>query len=193
MEAEEAKEMIVSMLVISLAIAIAQVGVRNFLSFSLMQSLFYLSIILVTVGSGFILHEMAHRFVARKFGAYAIYKTWPTGLLIALVFSFFGVVFAAPGAVYIFAPYLTRKQNGLISLAGPLTNILLAAFFFAASLSIASSFAVEILLMGAKVNLFLAFFNMIPLFPLDGSKVLAWNPVIWGAVAISSVILWLAL
>lgn len=202
MDAEEAKEMLVSMLVISVAIAIAWVGLKQFLSFAIVQSLFYISIILVTVGSGFILHELAHRFVARKFGAYAVYKMWPVGLLVALIFSFMGFVFAAPGAVYIFAPYLTRRQNGLISLAGPLTNVLLALIFMVVFVFAAGAYAenpgelvrmlqsgslpleLQIPWMGLQVNLFLAFFNMIPIFPLDGSKVLAWNPWIWGIVTI---------
>lgn len=32
---------------------------------------------------------------------------------------------------------------------------------------------------GSYTNLYLAFFNMIPIPPLDGSKVIAWNFLVW--------------
>src|SRR3989338_8144929 len=53
------------------------------------------------VSISFILHELAHRFLARRYGFYAEYKMWPTGLVIALFSSLFGFIFAAPGAVMI--------------------------------------------------------------------------------------------
>jgi Zn-dependent protease len=34
---------------------------------------------------------------------------------------------------------------------------------------------------GAAMNIMLALFNMIPAFPLDGSKVFRWNIFVWGA------------
>src|SRR3989338_4890519 len=59
---------------------------------------------LFAVGIAFIAHELiGHKLVAQRFGAEAEFKAWPMGLLLALVTSFFGFIFAAPGAVYIFA------------------------------------------------------------------------------------------
>jgi Zn-dependent protease len=35
---------------------------------------------------------------------------------------------------------------------------------------------------GALINLTLGLFNMIPAFPLDGSKVMAWNRFVWAGM-----------
>ncbi|MFH0817152.1 MAG: site-2 protease family protein, partial [Candidatus Micrarchaeota archaeon] len=41
-------------------------------------------------------------------------------------------------------------------------------------------------LIGMQVNLFLGIFNMIPIFPLDGSKVLDWDWRVWVAFLVVS-------
>ena len=64
---------------------------------------FILPIVMVGVGLGFILHELGHKFSAMHFGYWSEYQLWPVGLIIALASSFCGIVFAAPGAVYLFA------------------------------------------------------------------------------------------
>ena len=79
-------------------------------------------VVMIGVGAGFIFHELGHKFVAMHYGYYAEYELWPTGLLIALVSSFFGFIFAAPGAVVIYSNGMEKKTNGLISIAGPIVN-----------------------------------------------------------------------
>lgn len=207
---DELTQIAISVLAISVAITIADMshscsgfacGLKQFVSLSLSQSAAFLGVILLTVGIGFILHEMAHKFVAIRFGAFAAFKSWPEGLALALVMSLFGFVFVAPGAVYIYSPYLTRKQNGLISVAGPLMNIAIAAAFFliytfalGAAVVSPTNFAsvggllTGIAAMGVQVNLWLALFNMIPIFPLDGSKVMAWNAWIWAVITLPLVV-----
>ncbi|HIH76203.1 MAG TPA: hypothetical protein HA343_02660, partial [Methanomassiliicoccales archaeon] len=78
--------------------------------------------------TGFLLHEMGHKYMAQRFGAWAEYRMYPTGLFMALLFSFLGFLFAAPGAVYI-QGRISKKQNGIISLAGPSTNIMFGTAF----------------------------------------------------------------
>ena len=152
---------------------------------------------LLAVSTGFILHELGHRFMANRFNCRAEYKMWPSGLLLALAFSLFGFVFAAPGAVVIYprvslwgnAHKLTRKAYGIISLSGPVMNLLLALIF----LVINAIYPSDIFLLGKYVNTWLALFNLIPFMPFDGAKILAWDSRIWLAAAVIAVIMLLIL
>jgi Zn-dependent protease len=135
----------------------------------------------LAVLTGFLLHELAHKAVAQRYGAWAEFRSNRMGLLFAILTGVIGIVFAAPGAVYISGP-LTRGQNGRVSLAGPLTNLVLGLGFTLAWLGaeiLGASFLAGLLFFTAYINVFLGGFNMIPIPPLDGQKVLAWNPAIW--------------
>ncbi len=134
----------------------------------------------VSVGSGFITHELAHRYVAMRFGAHAEYRAWQTGLIFAAVSALMGFIFAAPGAVYIYGQRIGLRENGIISAAGPATNIGVALLFLGLVMFMGngSVFAL-ILVWAAQINFFLAAFNLIPFSPLDGYKVFIWNKALW--------------
>lgn len=139
-----------------------------------------LPITLIAVGLGFVLHELAHKFLAIHYGFWAEYKLWVEGLILAIVTSYFGFVFAAPGAVYIHGDYISDEQNGKISLAGPLTNIVLALIFLGlASVFSSNDYLLTLASIGFTINSFLALFNLIPFSVLDGAKIFRWNPIIW--------------
>jgi len=55
----------------------------------------------LTVGIGFIAHEMGHKIAAQHYGAWAEFRAWNLGLLLAVALSFLGFIIAAPGAVII--------------------------------------------------------------------------------------------
>lgn len=185
----EAKEMAVSVFAIAVALAVANAGVAGLLS-QPGAAVFLVSFFLVTVGVGFIFHELAHKAAANFFGAAAEFRMWVEGILLMLVLSVLGFVFAAPGAVYIYSPHLTRGQNGMISLAGPLTNLALAGIFLALAFVSPLFFGtMNAWLWGSRINIFLALFNMLPLYPLDGSKVMGWNFFIWLFFAIITFVL----
>jgi len=139
-----------------------------------------LAISLATVGSGFVLHELSHKFVAEKYGYWAEFRMWPMGVLIALATSLIGFIFAAPGATYISGLSVSESQNGKISLAGPLTNVAVALIFLP-FIYAAGSFQL-LGFIGFSVNMFLAVFNMLPIMPLDGAKVFGWSKLFWVAV-----------
>ena len=143
-------------------------------------------VVMIGVGAGFIFHELGHKFVAMHYGYYAEYELWPTGLLIALASSFFGFIFAAPGAVVIYSNGMEEKTNGIISIAGPIVNIILGLIFFLILVSLGDFAYTETgylvaltCVLGTRINFFLAAFNLLPIPPLDGSKVMAWSVPVW--------------
>ena len=165
---------------------------------------FFISLLAVSLG--FIFHELGHRFVARKYGYTATYSLWIPGLLLAIITSFFSIIFAAPGAVWIRSKEKTDveekeylKHLGKISITGPLVNVVLAIIFLLLSYFVifANRFVVftpilsVILIVGAHINGILAAFNLIPVGPFDGRKVFKWNKVIWSSTAIIAVGLFL--
>jgi Zn-dependent protease len=134
-----------------------------------------LGVAALSVVLGFFMHEMAHKVMAKKYGCWAEFRAYYGGLLLALAMSFFGFLFAAPGAVYI-AGNITKEQNGKISLAGPATNIAVALACLPVALVGSSTALVGDIAAGLFFfNTFLAAFNLLPIPPFDGSKVWAWN------------------
>ncbi|MFC4989719.1 MULTISPECIES: metalloprotease [Saliphagus] len=141
---------------------------------------------LPTVGVGFLLHELAHKVVAIRFGQIAEFRADYQMLALAVLSALVGFLFAAPGAVY-HRGRITVRENGLIALAGPLTNHALAALF--APLLFAPGFLGTIGHLGVLINLFLAAFNMIPFGPLDGASVREWSTPIFLVVFVPSLLL----
>ncbi len=147
-----------------------------------------------------ILHEIAHGVVADRLGdptarlmgrltlnpVKHIDPLMSILLPLLLLFSGSHVIFggAKPVPVDPFNLKEGKKDMALVSLAGPLTNILLAivatlllkglAFVHLPStLFTIASIAQGILRSIVEINLYLAIFNLLPIPPLDGSKVFA--------------------
>ena len=189
-------DLTVAWLAISIAFAIifAKGGSGElFVQTSLVTFLMFLGISLVTVGIGFILHEMAHKFTAIHYGYHSEFRKNDVMLVIAILLAaLVGFVFAAPGATLIYGQ-TTREQSGKISAMGPLTNLILcipfAAIFLGSRLIGGAEFGQVLALVGfvgLNVNAMIAAFNMLPISVLDGKKVLSWNAGIFAILIIAA-------
>lgn len=172
LDVEEILHIVVSVVTISLAFSLFKEPIFS-------PDVFFT--VLLTVGLGFVLHELAHKYVAIHYGAHAYYRAFVWGLALSLILAFSTqgqFVFAAPGAVFIHGN-VTREQNGKISLAGPMTNLVLALGFVALGMGVPALH--NLATTGAYVNAFLGAFNMIPFAILDGAKIWAWSKGVWAA------------
>jgi Zn-dependent protease len=184
----EISSIIIAWVVLSIAITY-----QNFLGlFGGMGSLEIVIAGFIATATGFIIHEMGHKFVAIRRGYVAHFRLWTRGLLLTLfivVFSGGGIVFGAPGAVYI-APVATayygydstsrtldpEQENMVISAAGPGINLafavgFLSLLFISSSGFLHSGFLHTVAVFGFTLNVGLGSFNMLPVPPLDGSKI----------------------
>jgi Zn-dependent protease len=128
-----------------------------------------------------IIHEVAHGWVANKMGdptakwlgrlsLNPIKHLDPIGTLMLLVFGF---GWAKPVPVNFNNLHDTRRGLIFVSSAGVVANIILAFFsFFLLRLLSPSEVISTILYYMAHINIMLAAFNLIPIPPLDGSKIL---------------------
>lgn len=178
---DELRDIVISVLVIAI--------IFSYPNFS------QLPLFLLIVVIAFVFHELAHRTVARRFGCVAIYKIWVEGLILGLVLMFmkpYGFIpFVAPGAVVIY-PFkfgrwgyrkvnLTQIEMGLISISGISVNLIFALVF--------KLIPGDIFNLIGFVNAWLALFNLLPIPPLDGSKVMRWKASLWLVMFIVSVLL----
>jgi Zn-dependent protease len=143
----------------------------------------------IATATGFIIHEMGHKFVAIRHGYVAHFRLWTWGLLLTLftVIATGGAfLFGAPGAVYIAPaasaasygygytrstrPVDEEHENMIISAAGPGINLAFALGFLGLFL-VSSGFLSVVGLFGFELNVGLGSFNMLPVPPLDGSKI----------------------
>jgi Zn-dependent protease len=187
-------DLFVAWIAISLAFAI--IFLRDIGRADPVIALSFLGVSLFTVGIGFILHEMAHKFTAIKYGFWAEFRKDNIMLVVAVALAaLVGVVFAAPGATVIYDTTgrgISREQNGKISAAGPVVNLLLCIPFAAllifggGGMSLTGNIATMIGMIGFQVNAMIAAFNMLPVSVLDGKKVLAWNKAVFVIMIIAA-------
>lgn len=140
----------------------------------------------LSVGVAFMLHELAHKVTAIRFGQLAEFRADYRMFGVAIVGALAGFIFAAPGAVH-HVGRITDRENGLIALAGPATNVALVGVF--APLLLFDGIVYSVGAFGVFVNAFLAAFNLIPFGPLDGRTVYEWHPGAFAIAFVGSILL----
>jgi Zn-dependent protease len=132
-----------------------------------------------------------HKFVAQKYGLWAEFRAFYPMLFLSIALSFAGFIIAAPGAVVIKGK-VNKEKNGKISLAGPLTNIILSLIFLIPFLLIKTQGTLKLFFIyGLTINSLLAFFNLLPVLFFDGLKIYKWNKTIYFILLISAVIMFI--
>jgi Zn-dependent protease len=128
--------------------------------------------------SAFLVHELAHKFLAQYYGSWAEFRAFMWGLVVTAISALpmMPFKFIAPGAVMI--GLSDRSKFGRVALVGPLTNLAMGfSFLF---LSVFFSSLSPYFVVGASFNGWIALFNLMPFGVLDGQKIFEWNKLIWG-------------
>jgi Zn-dependent protease len=131
----------------------------------------------------FFTHEIAHKVAAERRGIWAEFRLTLWGCIITLISVFLPIKLISPGAVMI-SGTADKKTIGEVSLAGPLTNIVLSIVFFGAAF-VPSPYS-PLFLFGAFFNGYLAAFNLIPFGLFDGLKIFNWDKTVWALVFATS-------
>ena len=180
----EKEDLFKAWLALSIAFAILIKGFSLSLDF---LTGFFLSAF--TVGIAFLLHELSHKFFAQKFHCWAEFRANTTMLMLAILMSFLGFILVAPGAVMI-TGRISKKQNGIISLAGPMMNIFLGVLYLLGAIlvfSLENSLITQFFTYGYIINAWLAVFNLLPFGIFDGKKVYAWNKGIYSVAMLLAI------
>lgn len=182
-------------------IIIILILINNFLSgnntFSA-ENLKFGFIIIFAILPAIILHEQAHGFAAKNLGDETAsrlgrlslnplnhLRIWALALLVGVIlfdvgniflYIIIGINLAKPVPINPMFFNDPRKGMGIVGAAGPITNILLSIIgLILLKLFVNLGFQNEILttylIYFSQLNIHLAFFNLIPIPPLDGSRI----------------------
>ena len=149
-----------------------------------------LALVVATVifAMGFILHELAHKYVAQGYGLWAEFRVNTFGVILTAISIVSPFKFIAPGAVMI-SGFADRDKMGLTAIAGPIVNLVITVCLLTTLPILTNTPIYVAVLYGAAINAFLALFNLIPLSIFDGRKVYAWNKRYWAIIFAASLIL----
>jgi len=160
-------------------------GISFFLGTSFSVGIAGLLLATVLFSMGFILHELAHKYVAQGYGLWAEFRLNMTGVLLTAISIISPFKFIAPGAVMI-SGFADREKMGRTAFAGPVVNVVITAALLLVLPALGSGWMFQAVLAGASINSFLAVFNLIPFAIFDGRKVYVWNRKLWAMLFVIS-------
>lgn len=184
-----------SFLLAILSLAVAFIGPRYISSGPIIGVLFPI----ITATTAIVPHEIAHRQSARSYGCASRFILSFKGFLVTLIINLisgitgFGFLVFISGYTGIFCRFggMTKDVEGKTAFAGPATNLVIAILSIVLLLftPISNPYVIYLLFEMFAFNSYVAFFNLIPIPPLDGQKIIRWNPAIWGVALLFALIL----
>lgn len=138
--------------------------------------------------TAFLIHELAHKFLAQYYGSWAEFRAQLYGLIITAISALpiMPFKFIAPGAVMV--GLSDKNKFGRVALIGPMTNLIMGFGFLMASYLFPYS---PYMYVGASFNAWIAMFNLLPFGVLDGQKIFDWNKVVWACTMASTMALFI--
>jgi len=151
-------------------------------------SLLALAVATVIFAMGFILHELAHKYVAQAYGLWAEFRVNTMGVILTAISIVSPLKFIAPGAVVI-SGFTDPERMGRTAIAGPIVNVIITVALLVTLPVLGHTIIGSAILYGATINAFLALFNLIPFAIFDGRKVYVWNKRYWTTLFLVALIL----
>jgi Zn-dependent protease len=141
--------------------------------------------------AAFMIHEMAHKFTAQRYGMWSEFRMTTAGYYLSAVAIIFSVPIFGTGVVYA-SGAKSAEDNARVNIAGPLSNLIFGSIlgFIAVIIPVSYGspipyseltlwFVMFILQYGVILNAMLGLFNLLPFQPFDGGTVFAWDRKIW--------------
>jgi len=148
---------------------------------NLNQILSLMPIVLVTAIIIDFAKDLVREVVARSLGVWSEYRLWYFGLAMFLISSIaFKVPFSSPNRIRHNSPNLTTRKVGILSLTAIVVPLIFAGFFY---MLFVNGFTL-IGNMGLIICLTAAFFDTIPIPPMNGKDIYDWSKVLWLALFI---------
>jgi len=173
---QEIFSLVVSLSVLTFAFSYAKAETLN-------QILSLIPIVLVAAAIVELVKDLVREVVARSQGIWSEYRLWYFGLAMFLISSIaFKAPFSSPNRIRHHSPKFTRRSIGLVSLTAVIVPLAFAAIFY---MLFANGFTL-IGNMGLVICLTAAFFDTIPIPPMNGKDIYDWSKVLWLILFIAS-------
>jgi Zn-dependent protease len=148
----------------------------------------YPTALVVIFLSSFMIHELAHKFVAQHYGMWSEFRMLPYGYILSAMAILISFPVFGTGAVFT-SGSTSPDRDAKSTLAGPLSNAILAMILTVGAV-IAFLFTglhyplASVLQIAAFLNCMLGLFNLIPFPPFDGARIVLWRKGVWAAMIV---------